>query len=118
MTDQSKIKDALDEYEDIISKTEKSIFNEGPFSAKKVQEQLGLITSLIRLGDNSISLVGKQNYYNDTYNEIISKNITPIKLILMELRKKSSLDTISSLLERCEECEAEIQRIRDIIQDY
>jgi len=109
----AELKEVLDEIENGIHQIENAILEEGPFSVKKVEEKLRNTTLLIQLGDKSLSLKEKKNYYNEIYNDIISENIVPFKQFLTELQRKMIHNRISFLLEKCKKCEEEIQRSRD-----
>ena len=115
------IESILAQFENLVRNAEKMIFGEGPFCAKKIEENLRLIKFSASLESitgrpGAISLSEKKNYYRETLDEI-GEGITPVKEVLTKL-KNSGNNRILSLLESIEKCEKEMSKIGGVIQSF
>jgi hypothetical protein len=110
----------LDQVESVIRLLEEATFGEGPFSAKKVEENLRLIEFSAKLASqtgrrsNAPSMSEKKSYYNETLDQF-GETISPMKTILNGQLGDSRA---SSLLQRYEKCEQEISKIRDVMRRF
>jgi len=109
---------------DELGQIEKLIFDK-PFTAERIKEMLNRIVldeqlsrtqhkmsllapTIYKAQKPIFSLSQKKNDYEKHFNEIINR-ITSIKI---------TSQGKSELLERCEKCENEISRIRNIIRSF
>ena len=66
----------------------------------------------------SISLEGKKRDYYNKFDQI-NKFITPVKEILKKFKEEfPGKERVKQLLERCEECDNEINNLREIVRDF
>ena len=108
-----------------IQKGNIDILHNNPFrdAVVGVFNELGMqnLAATIETGQQSLpdalSLSEKKNDYQEAFDRI-TETITALKSRLMKMRKTLWSKRIASLLERCENCENEISRTRDVVRRF
>ena len=89
----------------------------GVFNELGMQDLANTVETDQQSQPDALSLSEKKNYYQEAFDRITG-TINALKSRLIKMRKTPKNHRLASLLERCENCENEISRTRDVVRRF